>query len=121
MPKVIVQIYPSLGDHEAMREHRPIGRNPEVFHSVMGGMREIAVALDELGYWGLSHVEHHFHSEGLELSPDPGLWTLYLGGITRRLRHGQLGYVLPARDPLRLAESIAMIDHMLEGRLFVGV
>jgi alkanesulfonate monooxygenase SsuD/methylene tetrahydromethanopterin reductase-like flavin-dependent oxidoreductase (luciferase family) len=121
MPKVIVQIYPSLGDHEAMREHRPIGRDPEVFHSVMGGLREIATAMDELGYWGLSHVEHHFHSEGLELSPDPGLWNLYLGAATTRLRHGQLGYVLPARDPLRLAESIAMIDHMLEGRLFVGV
>lgn len=121
MPKVIVQVYPSLGDHDAMARHRPIGRDPEVFHSVMHGLRELAVAMDELGYWGLSHVEHHFHSEGMELSPDPGLWNLYLGQATKRLMHGQLGYVLPARDPIRLAEKIAMIDHMLEGRLFVGV
>lgn len=121
MPKVIVQIYPSLGDHQAMARHRPIGRDAGVFHEVMHGLREIAVAMDELGYWGLSHVEHHFHSEGMELSPDPGLWNLYLGQATRRLRHGQLGFVLPARDPIRLAEKIAMIDHMLEGRLFVGV
>jgi alkanesulfonate monooxygenase SsuD/methylene tetrahydromethanopterin reductase-like flavin-dependent oxidoreductase (luciferase family) len=121
VPKVIVQIYPSLGGPHAMAELRPIGRNVERFHEVMHGLREIAVALDELGYWGLSHVEHHFHSEGLELSPDPGLWNLYLGQHTQRLRHGQFGFVLPARDPLRLAEKIAMIDHMLEGRLFVGI
>lgn len=121
MPKVIVQIYPSLGGHEAMAAHRPIGRDPDVFHTVMQGLREIARAMDELGYWGLSHVEHHFHSEGMEMSPDPGLWNLYLGSATRRLNHGQLGFVLPTRDPLRLAEKIAMIDHMLEGRLFVGI
>ena len=121
MPKVIVQIYPSLGDYDQMREHRPIGRSAPVFHEVMHGLREIAVAMDELGYWGLSHVEHHFHSEGMEVSPDPGLWNLYLGQATHRLRHGQLGYVLPNRDPIRLAEKIAMIDHMLEGRLFVGI
>lgn len=121
MPKVIVQIYPSLGDHEEMARRRPIGRDPEAFHSVMNGMKTIAKAMDEMGYWGLSHVEHHFHSEGMELSPDPGLWNLYLGQATTRLMHGQLGFVLPARDPIRLAEKIAMIDHMLEGRLFVGL
>jgi len=29
--------------------------------------------------------------------------------------------VLPAHDPLRLAEEIAIVDHMLKGRLFVGM
>lgn len=121
MPKVIVQIYPSLGGFEEMAKRRPIGRDPEAFHRLVWEMRELAQAIDQLGYWGLSHVEHHFHSEGLEMSPDPGLWNLFLGQHTRRLRHGQLGYVLPARDPLRLAEEIAMIDHMLDGRFFVGI
>lgn len=121
MPKIIVQIYPSMGGPDEMRKRRPIGRDPHTFHSVMHGLREIAEVMDELGYWGLSHVEHHFHSEGMEVSPDPGLWNLYLGQATKRLRHGQLGYVLPSRDPIRLAEKIAMIDHMLEGRLFVGI
>ena len=68
MPKVIVQIYPSMGGYEQMQAHRPIGRDPMVFQEVMKGMRDIAVAMDELGYWGLSHVEHHFHSEGMEMS-----------------------------------------------------
>ena len=35
--------------------------------------------------------------------------------------HGQLGLVLPAHDPIRLAEEIAIADHMLQGRLFVGM
>ena len=121
MPKVIVQVYPSLGPPEEMAHRRPIGRDNEAFQATVQSMKRLAIALDNLGYWGLSHVEHHFHSEGLELSPDPGLWNLYLGQHTKRLRHGQLGFVLPARDPIRLAEEIAMIDHMLQGRLFVGL
>ena len=40
---------------------------------------------------------------------------------TKRLMHGQLGLVLPAHDPIRLAEEIAIADHMLQGRLFVGM
>lgn len=46
---------------------------------------------------------------------------LCLGAFTKRLRHGQLGLVLPAHDPVRLAEEIALADHMLAGRLIVGM
>ncbi len=88
---------------------------------MLASLERLALLLDELGYWGLSHTEHHFHSEGLELSPDPGLYNLHLGRRTTRLRHGQLGFVLPTHDPIRLAERCSMIDHMLEGRFFVGL
>jgi alkanesulfonate monooxygenase SsuD/methylene tetrahydromethanopterin reductase-like flavin-dependent oxidoreductase (luciferase family) len=119
--KVIVQVYPSAGDPVDDLARRPIGRNNEVFQELLAGLERLALRLDELGYWGLSHTEHHFHSEGLELSPDPGLYNLYLGRRTTRLRHGQLGFVLPTHDPIRLAERCSMIDHMLEGRFFVGL
>ncbi|MEA2322290.1 MAG: hypothetical protein QOD81_2140 [Solirubrobacteraceae bacterium] len=121
MPDVILQVYPALGDEEEMRKRRPIGRDNEAYQNMLEGLIELCQAADDLGYWGITHVEHHMHSEGMEISPAPLLLNVYLGMFTKRLRHGQLGLVLPAHDPIRLAEEIAIADHMLKGRLFVGM
>ena len=39
---------------------------------------------------------------------------------TKRIRVGQLGIVLPAQNPIRVAEDIAMLDHMTQGRANAG-
>jgi alkanesulfonate monooxygenase SsuD/methylene tetrahydromethanopterin reductase-like flavin-dependent oxidoreductase (luciferase family) len=119
--KSILQVYPTLGGPEEMARRRPIGRDNEAWQLMLESLGRMVRHADELGYWGITHVEHHFHSEGLEVSPDPGLLNLYLGLQTKRMKHGQLGYVLPSRDPIRLAEETALIDHMLQGRFFVGM
>jgi alkanesulfonate monooxygenase SsuD/methylene tetrahydromethanopterin reductase-like flavin-dependent oxidoreductase (luciferase family) len=75
---------------------------------------------DELGYNSVSFTEHHFHSEGFEVSNNPVLLDLYIGLQTKRLRVGQLGVVLPASNPIRVAEDIAMLDHMTGGRANAG-
>ena len=75
---------------------------------------------DELGYNSVSFTEHHFHSEGFEVSNNPVLLDLYVGLQTKRLRVGQLGVVLPANNPIRVAEDIAMLDHMTGGRANAG-
>jgi len=120
VPKVILQVYPTAGNLEQMQARRPIGRDADTYQELLESLVELVQAADELGYWGITHVEHHMHSEGLEISPAPLLLNLYLGRYTKRLRHGQLCLVLPAGDPLRLAEEIAIVDHMLKGRLFVA-
>ncbi len=121
MPNVILQVYPSLGDAAAMEKRRPIGRDNVAVQGMLDGLIEVAQAADELGYWAITHVEHHFHSEGLEYSPAPLLFNVWLGAQTKRLRHGQLGLVLTVHDPIRLAEEIALADHLLKGRLIVGL
>ena len=121
MPNIILQVYPTMGDREQMEALRPIGRNVGAYQHMLEDLIECCKTADELGYWGITHVEHHGHSEGLELSPDPLLLNVFLGAYTKRLRHGQLGLVVPSHDPVRLAESIAIADHMLKGRLFVGL
>lgn len=121
MPHTILQVYPSLGDEEEMRKRRPIGRDNEAYQRMLDGLAGLCKAADDLGYWGITHVEHHMHSEGMEISPAPLLLNVHLAQFTKRLRHGQLGLVLPAHDPIRLAEEIAIADHMLQGRLFVGM
>ncbi|MQA12684.1 MAG: LLM class flavin-dependent oxidoreductase [Pseudonocardiaceae bacterium] len=121
MTETILQVYPSLGDETEMAARRPIGRDNEAYQRMLEGLIGLCQAADELGYWGITHVEHHMHSEGMEISPAPLLLNVYLASFTKRLRHGQLGLVLPAHDPIRVAEEIAIADHMLKGRLFVGM
>src|SRR5215207_1907045 len=121
MTDVILQVYPALGDEAEMAKRRPIGRDNEAYQRMLDGLVELCQAADDLGYWGITHVEHHMHSEGMEISPAPLLLNVHLGTFTKRLRHGQLGLVFPAHDPIRVAEEIAIADHMLKGRLFVGM
>jgi alkanesulfonate monooxygenase SsuD/methylene tetrahydromethanopterin reductase-like flavin-dependent oxidoreductase (luciferase family) len=75
---------------------------------------------DELGYHSISFTEHHFHVEGFELSNNPVLLDLFVAMQTDRIRVGQLGIVLPAENPIRVAENIAMLDHMSGGRADAG-
>jgi alkanesulfonate monooxygenase SsuD/methylene tetrahydromethanopterin reductase-like flavin-dependent oxidoreductase (luciferase family) len=75
---------------------------------------------DELGYDSINFTEHHFHVEGIELSNNPVLLDLFVAMQTKRLRVGQLGIVLPAQNPVRVAEDIAMLDRMSGGRANAG-
>ncbi|HEX2275659.1 MAG TPA: LLM class flavin-dependent oxidoreductase, partial [Candidatus Tectomicrobia bacterium] len=71
-------------------------------------------------FWGVSTIEHHFHSEGYEVGPIPGVLNGYWAAITKNVRIGQLGYVMSAQNPIRVAEETAIIDHLTGGRSFVG-
>ena len=122
MVKVILQIYPVLpAEDEAEREAlRPIGRNVERYHEVIKECDELVKACDDLGLWGVSTIEHHFHSEGYEVGPNPGMLTMRWGSITKNINVGAMGYVMSAQDPFRVAEETAVQDHILDGRTFVG-
>ena len=56
----------------------------------------------------------------MELSNNPVMLDLFVGMQTKRIRVGQLGIVLPAENPIRVAENIAMLDHMTGGRANAG-
>ncbi|MYA19683.1 MAG: LLM class flavin-dependent oxidoreductase [Chloroflexi bacterium] len=83
---------------------------------------ELALAeqIEPLGYDSIWAVEHHFSP--LNLTPSPLLFLANLAGRTRRVDIGTMVIVLPWHDPLRVAEEIAMVDNLLQGRrLFVGL
>ncbi len=86
----------------------------------MRGLSEIVRALDEMDVWGAAAIEHHFWSEGYEPGPSPGAMNAYWAAITKNLRVGQLGYVMSTQNPIRVAEEAAVIDHLSQGRCFVG-
>ncbi len=122
MVKVLLQIYPVLpaADEDERVALRPIGRNVERYHETIMGCDDLVQACDELGLWGVATIEHHFHSEGYEVGPNPGILNTHWAAITKNVRVGALGYVMSAQHPIRVAEETAIIDHLTEGRYFVG-
>jgi len=120
--KPILQLYPVIpaADEDEREALRPLGRNVERYQETLEGMTELVKAADELGFWGVSSIEHHFHSEGYEVGPSPGLLSANWAAITKRVRVGQLGFTMSAQHPIRVAEDTAIIDHLTRGRCFVG-
>jgi alkanesulfonate monooxygenase SsuD/methylene tetrahydromethanopterin reductase-like flavin-dependent oxidoreductase (luciferase family) len=110
---------PSIGPRDEI-EKGMAGLRPDLYQTMLAELGEQARAADDLGYDSISFTEHHFHIEGFELSNNPVLLDLFVAMQTKRIRVGQLGIVLPAQNPLRVAEDIAMLDHMSGGRANAG-
>jgi alkanesulfonate monooxygenase SsuD/methylene tetrahydromethanopterin reductase-like flavin-dependent oxidoreductase (luciferase family) len=75
-------------------------------------------AMDRLGYDGVGFNEHHTSPYGLMNSPN--LLAASAAQRTRRLRLLIYGNLLPLHDPLRLAEELAMLDCLSNGRVVSG-
>ena len=110
---------PTIGSRAEI-EQGMAGMNPDFYQRMLKELTEQIKLGDELGYDSVSFTEHHFHIEGFELSNNPVLLDLYFAMQTKRIRVGQLGIVLPASNPIRVAEDIAMLDHMTGGRANAG-
>ena len=110
---------PSIGSRQEI-EQGMAGLRNDLYQKMLGELTEQAQAADQLGYDSISFTEHHFHIEGFELSTNPIMLDLYLAMQTERIRVGQLGIVLPAHNPIRVAEDIAMLDQMTGGRAVAG-
>jgi alkanesulfonate monooxygenase SsuD/methylene tetrahydromethanopterin reductase-like flavin-dependent oxidoreductase (luciferase family) len=74
--------------------------------------------LDRLGYDGVGFNEHHCSPYGLMNSPN--LMAAAAAQRTRTLKLLIYGNLLPLHEPLRLAEELAMIDCLSNGRLISG-
>lgn len=79
---------------------------------------QIVAAYDRLGFRSYHPAEHHFTPLGIGAAPS--VWLSAVAQRTQRLRFGPLIYALPFSHPVRLAEEIAMLDHMSGGRLEIG-
>jgi alkanesulfonate monooxygenase SsuD/methylene tetrahydromethanopterin reductase-like flavin-dependent oxidoreductase (luciferase family) len=73
---------------------------------------------DELGFDSIWMTEHHFSD--YSISPNPLFYLAHLAARTKRVRLGTQVVVVPWHDPVRLAEEIAMLDHMSGGRAIIG-
>ncbi len=74
--------------------------------------------LDRLGYDGVGFNEHHCSPYGLMNSPN--LMASAAAQRTKKLKLLIYGNLLPLHEPLRLAEELAMLDCLSEGRIISG-
>jgi alkanesulfonate monooxygenase SsuD/methylene tetrahydromethanopterin reductase-like flavin-dependent oxidoreductase (luciferase family) len=117
--KVSLFYLPAVGSR-AQIEQGMAGANPALYQQMLKEITAQCQLADEIGYNSVSFTEHHFHIEGFEVSNNPVLLDLYIRMQTKKIRVGQLGIVLPASNPIRVAEDIAMLDHMTGGRANAG-
>jgi alkanesulfonate monooxygenase SsuD/methylene tetrahydromethanopterin reductase-like flavin-dependent oxidoreductase (luciferase family) len=110
---------PTIGSRAEI-EAGMAGMRGDLYQRMLADLTEQIKLADDLGYDSVSFTEHHFHIEGFEISNNPVLLDLYFAMQTKRIRVGQLGIVLPAANPIRVAEDIAMLDHMTKGRACAG-
>ena len=75
--------------------------------------------LDELGYQEAWIGEHH--TAPWEPHPSPDLLLAQAFLQTKNIRLGPGGFLLPYHHPAELANRVAMLDHLSEGRLNFGV
>ena len=76
------------------------------------------VRMEELGFDGIGFNEHHTSPYGLMSSPN--LMAASAAQRTQRMKLLIYGNLLPIHEPLRLAEELAMLDCLSNGRLISG-
>jgi alkanesulfonate monooxygenase SsuD/methylene tetrahydromethanopterin reductase-like flavin-dependent oxidoreductase (luciferase family) len=78
--------------------------------------RELAIAdlVEPLGFDSFWTIEHHFTPYGMTNNPTQLL--TYVAARTKRSDLGTMVLVIPWHEPLKLAENIALLDVLLDGR-----
>ncbi len=74
---------------------------------------------DELGFHSLWPVEHHF--DDYSFCPDNTVFLAHMAARTSRILLGTGAVILPWNQPVRVAEKLALLDHLSNGRLLFGM
>jgi alkanesulfonate monooxygenase SsuD/methylene tetrahydromethanopterin reductase-like flavin-dependent oxidoreductase (luciferase family) len=99
-----------------------IFQNPDQTRSDLDVWRDdlrLALMAEGLGFESLWGVEHHFTD--YTMCPDVLQYLTFLAGATQRVQLGSMVVVLPWHNPMRVAEQIAVLDHVSNGRLILGL
>jgi len=83
------------------------------------GMVERARYAEELGFDWVSVSEHHYSPR--ILTPSLPIAAAYIASQVHNIKIALLGPIVPQSNPVLLAEEMAMLDTMAEGRLIVGM
>jgi len=93
--------------------------DPEAGARAYRGMIERLAYVEELGFDWVSVSEHHYSPR--ILSPSPIVSAAFIAAQLKKLTIALLGPIVPHSNPVRVAEELAMLDTMAEGRLVVGL
>jgi alkanesulfonate monooxygenase SsuD/methylene tetrahydromethanopterin reductase-like flavin-dependent oxidoreductase (luciferase family) len=97
----------------------PDSRDPARDGQVIDETVREAVLADELGADMVWLAEHHF--DGISVYADP---MVLAGALAASMKQAGLGFAViqtALHHPIRLAEQMALLDHLMKGRLIVGL
>lgn len=97
-------------DVDPAAEHKRIMRNVET-----------SLAAERSGIKYVWCPEHHFLDEYSHM-PGPEVFLSYVGALTERIHVGSAIFNItpPVNKPARVAETVALMDHLLDGRFEFG-
>lgn len=87
-------------------------------HAVIHNDIELGVLAEKLGFDEVWFAEHHFNA--FSVIPSPSLMMATLAAKTSRIRIGSAAFLAPFYHPARLAEEIAVLDVLSNGRINAG-
>ena len=93
--------------------------DPEAGARAYQGMIERIELVEALGFDWVSVSEHHYSPR--ILTPSPIVSAAYIAARVHRIKIALLGPIVPQSNPVRVAEELAMVDTMAQGRLVVGL
>ena len=97
----------------------PESRSPADDGRIIRETLREAQLTDQLGYDVIWLAEHHF--DGICAYVDPVSFAAALATATHRAKIGFAVAQMALHHPIRFAEQMAVIDHLSEGRLIVGL
>ena len=95
--------------------------NKKPYSQLLDEAREIAKYCDTNNWNSIWFTEHHFNHEGMETCPNPLMMCADIAARTKQIRLGQACNTITFWNPIRLAEDIATLDHLSNGRVEVGI
>lgn len=91
--------------------------NPQIAQQSMATAIDLAVTAENLGFDWVSVAEHHYAA--YMMTPNPIIMAAALSQVIKKAKIALLGPLVPLNNPIRLAEEVAMLDNLNNGRTVV--
>ena len=88
---------------------------------VLNEVRDVALFCERHDFHTIWFAEHHFSLWGREMLPNPVVMGTDIAARTERIRIGLAAAIITFWHPLRLAEDVALLDQLSNGRLELGL
>jgi alkanesulfonate monooxygenase SsuD/methylene tetrahydromethanopterin reductase-like flavin-dependent oxidoreductase (luciferase family) len=97
----------------------PAVYDPDAGAQAYQGMVDRMLFVEGLGFDWISVSEHHYSPR--ILTPNTAVSASYMAARSKKIKIAVLGPIVSQSNPVQVAEELAMLDNLAEGRLVVGL